>query len=173
MKVYAHVSRKHNDIVCVATKQYRCTAPFGILDPQPTSPQELHYIRMTGQFTLVDKVEKNPDPTADYVENIEVDDTLQVEVFSLDAPEPADADVDAPLDLPDVKVPDVFTEEPDAPLDASEAVQEAAPSPEATEKYASASDQELRDMCALFDIKVRKNATRATLIKLLTEVDRG
>lgn len=169
MKVYAHISRKHNDIVCVATKQYRCTAPFGILDPQPTSPQELHYIRMTGQFTLVDKVEKNPDPTADYVENVEIDETLQVEVFTMDAPDIAEGSTEAPAS----DSTEAALEEPDASADAVDPTAEVAPSPEATERYAGASDQELRDMCALFDIKVRKNATRATLIKLLTEVDRG
>lgn len=176
MKVYAHASRKHNEIVCVATKQYRCTMPFGILDPQPQTQQELNYIRMTGQFVLVDQA---VDTTAGHVESYQIDENLEVEVFSLEEPEPLLADeVLVPEAIEDAGLVDgVLPEEEeegagteDLPTEDADQATDTDPSAAAVAKYAQATDQELRDICALFDIKVRKNATRASLIKLLTEV---
>lgn len=162
MKVYAHKWMKNNEQVCIGSFRSVCTAPFGILDPQPKEPKEIQIIVISRACEMVDAKPK-AEPGADYVESEVRKQNPTVEVFSLleDSVDPLGEMAETAEEIA-VSIPDVAT----APTE-DEAVSEE-PS-----DFANYSTSELLKLCDSLGIKARKNASRASLVEKLVAAARG
>jgi hypothetical protein len=157
MKVFAHRKNRNNEQLCIYRYKYTCTAPFGILEPQPKTAEERSVLIMSQMFVLVDEVAN--EPGTDHVESTRVKANPTVEVFSLEV------SPDDPASLQEMsETAEVIAGELDeAPSRDQEEAKVQEP-----EDFANYSTRELMDLCDSLGIKTRKNATRASLVEKLT-----
>jgi hypothetical protein len=164
MKVYAHKWMKNNEQVCIGSFRSVCTAPFGILDPQPREPKEIQIIVISRACEMVDAKPK-AEPGADYVESEVRKQNPTVEIFSLNGAE-KDTDLSEMAEAAEK-----ISAETEDTLEA-----EAEPAKVATEEpkdFANYTTSELMKLCDSLGIKARKNATRASLVEKLVAAARG
>ena len=158
MKVYAHKWMKNNEKVCIGPFRTTCTAPFGILDPQPKDPKDIHIIVVSRACEMVDDKPK-AELGSDYVESTVLKQNPVVEVFALE-------DVTKDVDLGEMaEAAERVSAETDevstvVPEPVSDVVEEPA-------DFADYSTSELMKLCDSLGIKARKNATRGALVEKL------
>ncbi len=164
MKVYAHKWLKNNERVCIGSFRATCSAPFGILEPQPTDPKDIHIIVISRACEMVDDKPK-AEPGTDHVESAVLKQNPVVEVFAI-------GDVTEDVDLGEMveaaERVSVETEEVSAVI--SEPVSDVVEEPK---DFANYSTSELTKLCDSLGIKTRKNATRASLVEKLVAAARG
>jgi len=162
MKVYAHKWMKNNEQVCIGPFRAVCTAPFGILDPQPKDPRDIHIIVISRACEMVEDKPK-ADPGTDFVESEVRKQNPTVEVFSLSetSEDPLGQMAETAEEIA-VSISDVVT----APTE-DEVV------PEEPSDFANYSTSELLKLCDSLGIKVRKNASRPSLVEKLVAAARG
>jgi hypothetical protein len=164
VKVYAHKWLKNNEQVCIGPFRTTCTAPFGILDPQPKDPKDIHIIVISRACEMVDDKPK-AEPGADHVESTVLKQNPVVEVFAI---EDITKDVDLGEMAEAAERVSVETEEVSAVV--SEPVSDVVEEPK---DFANYSTSELTKLCDSLGIKTRKNATRASLVEKLVAAARG
>jgi hypothetical protein len=154
MKVFAHKKNRNNEQLCIYRYKYTCTAPFGILSPQPSTAEERSTLIMSQMFVLVDEVEN--EPGTDHVESQKVKENPVVEVFSIQAP-------DEKVSLQEMSE---AAESIASELDEGLAEEKEGPQTEPPD-FKDYSTVELMKLCESLGIKTRKNATRASLVEKL------
>jgi hypothetical protein len=155
MKVFAHKKNKDNEQLCIYRYKYTCTAPFGILDPQPKTAEERSALIMSQMFVLVDEVAS--EPGTDHVESTRVKANPTVEVFTLSS-------VDEGTNLQEMSE---AAESIASELDDTLSEEQPAPAVSEPPDFQNYTTVELIKLCESLGIKARKNATRASLVEKL------
>ena len=164
MKVYAHKWLKNNERVCIGSFRTICSSPFGILEPQPTDPKDIHIIVISRACEMVDGKPK-AEPGADHVESTVLKQNPVVEVFAIE-------DVTKDVDLGEMAeaAERISDENEEVSTVVSEPVSAVVEEPK---DFANYSTSELMKLCDSLGIKARKNATRASLVEKLVAAARG
>jgi hypothetical protein len=170
MKVYSHKWNKNNERICVGPYVYICTAPLGVLRPQPKTPQEVQVLVLSKMFNMVDDAPAKEEGT-DYVESHAVKAEPVVEVFSLTPP--ADAVLEEMLEAAESVAAELDNEFIDVESDLEPEVEQLGPEVPENPEFANYSTGELLGLCESLNIKVRKNASRASLIEKLVAAAKG
>ncbi len=171
MKVYSHKWNKNNERISVGPYVYICTAPKGVLKPQPKDPQEVQILVLSKMFNMVDESPAKEAGT-DYVESNAVKPNPVVEVFSLTPPE--ESVLEEMLEKAEVVAAELEDNEfVDVESDLQPDIEQLGPEVPENPEFANYSTGELLGLCESLNIKVRKNASRASLIEKLVAAAKG